>query len=197
MTELLAMTCDTCGQPMLPNVSTLDEQGCLWICINPRCPEQGAGELEAGDLVEAGVPEALAGRLTRLIAHYVEEREAPSRTWERARADLMTLRGHLLEMGRLAEVAGAVACHLDEALSVSYMSNQFAEAEEAKQSLVVTAALCATVGRIVADAASRLHDIDPELPGFMPFADHYHSSDVAQRPPRNRRSSLVHERPSS
>ena len=72
-------------------------------------------------------------------------------------------------MGRLAEVAGAVACHLDEALSVSYMSNEFAEAQDAKQSLAVTAALCATVGRTVADAASRLHDIDPELPGFMPF----------------------------
>ena len=90
MTELLAMTCDTCGQPMLPNVSTLDEQGCLWICINPRCPEQGAGELEAGDLVEAGVPEALAGRLPRLTAHHVPDREAPPRTREPARADLTT-----------------------------------------------------------------------------------------------------------
>jgi hypothetical protein len=169
MTELLAMTCDACGEPMLPNVSTLDEHGCLWICINPRCPELRVGEIETEDLVEAGVPEALAGRLTRLIDHYVEDREAPPRTRERARADLATLRGHLLEMGRLAETTGAIACHLDEALSVSYMSNEFAEAQEAKQSLAVIAALCATVGRTVADAASRLHDVDPELPGFMAF----------------------------
>lgn len=55
MTELLAMTCDACGEPMLPNVSTLDEDGCLWICINPRCPELRVGELEAADLEEAGV----------------------------------------------------------------------------------------------------------------------------------------------
>jgi hypothetical protein len=169
MTELLAMTCDACGEPMLPNVSTLDERGCLWICINPRCPELRVGELEVGDLVEAGVPEALAGRLTRLIDHCVEEREAPPRTRERAQADLATLRAQLLEMGRLAEVAGAVACHLDEALLVSYTSDDFAEAQDAKRALAVIAALCATVGRTVADAASRLHDVDPELRGFMAF----------------------------
>jgi len=169
MTELLAMTCDACGEPMLPNVSTLDEHGCLWICINPRCPELHVGEIETEDLVEAGVPQALAGRLARLIDHYVGEREAPPRTRERAQADLATLRGHLLEMGRLAEVAGAVACHLDEALSVSYMSNEFAEAQDAKQALAVVAALCATVGRTVAGAAGRLHDVDPELPGSMAF----------------------------
>ena len=72
-------------------------------------------------------------------------------------------------MGRLAEAAGAVACHLDEALSVSYHSDDFAEAQDAKQALAVVAALCATVGRTVADAASRLHDVGPELPGFMAF----------------------------
>jgi len=171
MTELLAMTCDVCGEPMLPNVSTLDEHGCLWICINPRCPELRVGELEIGDLVEAGVPEALAGRLSRLIARYVEEREALPRTRERAQADLATLRGQLLEMGRLAETAGAIACHLDEALSVSFMSNEFAEAQEAKQALAVVAALCATVGRTVADAASRLRGVGPELPGFMAFGE--------------------------
>jgi len=169
MTELLAMTCDACGEPMLPNVSTLDEHGCLWICINPRCPELRAEELEAADLVEAGVPEALAGRLTRLVDHYVAERESPPRTRERAQADLATLRAQLLEMGRLAETTGAIACHLDEALCVSFTSNDFAEAQEAKQSLAVVAALCATVGRTVADAASRLHGVDPALQGFMAF----------------------------
>ncbi len=40
MTELLAMTCDACGEPMLPNVSTLDADGCLWICIDPRSPRE-------------------------------------------------------------------------------------------------------------------------------------------------------------
>ena len=169
MTELLAMTCDACGEPMLPNVSTLDEHGCLWICINPRCPELRAGELEAADLEEAGVPQALAGRLARLIAHYVAEGEEPPGTRERAQADLASLRAQLLEMGRLAETTAAVAAHLDDALSVSFTSDDFAEAGEAKQSLAVVAALCATVGRTVADAASRLHGIDPELPGFMAF----------------------------
>ena len=61
MGELLAVTCDSCGAPMVPNVSTLDEDGCGWICLDPGCPELAAGELEAADLVEAGVPEALAG----------------------------------------------------------------------------------------------------------------------------------------
>ena len=28
MGELLAVTCDSCGTPMVPNVSTLDEDGC-------------------------------------------------------------------------------------------------------------------------------------------------------------------------
>ena len=35
----------------------------------------------------------------------------------------------------------------------------------------MVAALCATVGRTVADAASRLRGVDPELPGFMAFGD--------------------------
>ena len=88
MGELLAVTCDSCGEPMVPNVSTLDEDGCGWICLNPGCPELAAGELEAEDLVEAGVPEALAGRLARLIDHYVdaEEARAVRRTRPRGRA---------------------------------------------------------------------------------------------------------------
>ncbi len=122
MTELLAMTCDACGEPMLPNVSTLDADGCLWICINPRCPELHAEELDAADLEEAGVPRALAGRLARLILHYVAEGEEPPRTREDAQADLATLRAQLLEMGRLAETTAAIAGRLDDALSVSYQA---------------------------------------------------------------------------
>ena len=52
MAELLAVTCDSCGEPMVPNVSTLDDDGCGWICLSPGCPELAAGELEAEDLVE-------------------------------------------------------------------------------------------------------------------------------------------------
>ena len=68
--EPFALTCDSCGEPLLPNVSQADADGCLWICIDPDCPELCAAELETGDLVEAGVPKALAGRLVRLIDFY-------------------------------------------------------------------------------------------------------------------------------
>ena len=111
MGELLAVTCDSCGEPMVPNVSTLDDDGCGWICLNPGRPELAAGELEAEDLVGAGVStswgtdsgvedEALAGPLTRLIAHYAGARgceaNAVVRARERAQADLARLRGLLL-----------------------------------------------------------------------------------------------------
>ena len=138
MGELLAVTCDSCGAPMVPNVSTLDEGGCGWICLDPGCPELAAGELEAEDLVEAGVPQALAGRLARLIEHYADEEEAraaaaaaPARepaspARERAQADLARLRGLLLELGRLAEGGGALAARLNDSLAVSYLSHDFA-----------------------------------------------------------------------
>ena len=125
MGELLAVTCDSCGEPMVPNVSTLDADGCVWICLSPGCPELAAGELEAEDLVEAGVPEALAGRLARLVDHYVDAEEARAREADapgergRAQADLARLRALLLELGRLAEGAGALAAGLNDALVVS------------------------------------------------------------------------------
>ena len=112
MGELLAVTCDSCGEPMVPNVSTLDDDGCGWICLNPGCAELAAGELEAEDLVEAGVPEALAGRLARLVDHYADaeeargrEADAPARARERAQADLARLGAVILELGRLAATA--------------------------------------------------------------------------------------------
>ena len=179
MGELLAVTCDSCGEPMVPNVSTLDEDGCGWICLNPGCPELHADELEAGDLVEAGVPQALAGRLARLIDHYVEGCAAPARSREQAQADLASLRMQLLEMGRLAETSGAIAAHLNDSLHVEYRSNDCAAAQDAKQALAVAAALCATVRRIVAAADTGLYaaTVDlgraagRELPGFMPLND--------------------------
>ena len=68
--EPFALTCASCGEPLLPNLSQADADGCLWICINPDCPELCAGELETGDLAEGGVPEALAARLVRLVDYY-------------------------------------------------------------------------------------------------------------------------------
>ena len=171
MGELLAVTCDSCGEPMVPNVSTLDDDGCGWICLSPGCPELAAGELEAEDLVEAGVPEALAGRLARLVAHYADAREceadAPARARERAQADLARLRGLVLELGRLAEGAGALAAHLSDSLVVSYHSDDFAEAQEAKQALTAVGALCAVLCRTAGDAQDCLAGIDAELPGLL------------------------------
>ena len=174
MGELLAVTCDSCGQPMVPNVSTLDDDGCGWICLNPGCPELAAGELEAADLVEAGVPEALAGRLARLIDHYEDaaqaharEAGAPAWTRERAQAELARLRALVLEVGRLAEGAGALAADLNDALAVSYHSDDFAEAQDAQRLLAATAALCGAAGHAAADAAECLAGIDPELPGLL------------------------------
>jgi hypothetical protein len=43
MPEPFALTCDCCAEPMLPNLSQADADGCLWICINPDCPELCAG----------------------------------------------------------------------------------------------------------------------------------------------------------
>ena len=83
------------------------------------------------------MPEALAGRLARLVDHYVDaeeargrEADAPTRARERAQADLARLHALLLELGRLAEGAGALAAHLSDALVVSYQSDGFAEAQE-------------------------------------------------------------------
>ena len=177
MGELLAVTCDSCGEPMVPNVSTLDDDGCGWICLNPGCPELAAGELEAEDLVEAGVPEALAGRLARLIVHYADaeeararEPDAPARARERAQADLARLYGLLLELGRLAESAGTLAAHLNDALAVSYQSGDFAEAQEAKQALAAVGAHCAVLRCAAGDAQDWLAGVNPELPG-LPTAD--------------------------
>ena len=174
MGELLAVTCDSCGEPMVPNVSTLDDDGCGWICLSPGCPELAAGELEAEDLVEAGVPEALAGRLARLVDHYVDaeeargrEADAPARARERAQADLARLHALLLELGRLAEGAGALAAHLSDALVVSYHSDDFAEAQDARQALAAVGALCAVLRRTAGDAQDRLAGIDSELPGLL------------------------------
>ena len=174
MGELLAVTCDSCGEPMVPNVSRLDDDGCAWICLNPVCPELAAGELEAEDLVEAGVPEALAGRVAWLIEHYVDTEEArpcgadaSARARERAQADLARLHALLLELERLARGAGVLAAHLNDSLGVSYQSDDFAEAQEAKQALAAVGALCVTLRRTAADAQEWAAGIAAELPGLL------------------------------
>jgi hypothetical protein len=174
MGELLAVTCDSCGESMVPNVSTLDDDGCGWICLSPGCPELAAGELEAEDLAEAGVPEALAGRLARLVDHYVDaeeargrEADAPAQARERAQAALARLRALVLELGRLAEGAGALATHLSDSLAVSYHSDDFAEAQDARQALAVAAALCTSIRRTAGHAQERLAGVDAELPGLV------------------------------
>jgi len=171
-------------------VSTLDTDGCLWICLSPGCPKLAAGELEAEDLAGAGVStsagtgsdvedEALAGRLARLVDHYVDaeeararEADAPARARERAQADLARLHSLLLELGRLAEGAGALAAHLSDSLVVSYHSGDFAEAEQARQSLAAVGALCAVLLRTAGDAQDHLAGVDSELPGLL-ATDHF------------------------
>ena len=72
----------------------------------------------------------------------------------------------MLELGRLAEAAGAVAAHLNDALAVSYLSNDFAEAQQAREALAAVGALCATLRRTAADAQEWAAGIDVELPGL-------------------------------
>ena len=57
MPEPFALTCDSCGQPLLPNLSQADAHGCLWICINPGCSELCAGELETVDGLDLSRPD--------------------------------------------------------------------------------------------------------------------------------------------
>jgi hypothetical protein len=61
-----ALTCGSCGEPMVPNLSQAHADGCLWICVNPDCPTLCAGELETEDLVEGGAAaQLIAARRTR------------------------------------------------------------------------------------------------------------------------------------
>ena len=128
MPEPFALTCDSCGEPLLPNLSQADADGCLWICIDPDCPELCAGELETEDLVEGGVPKALAAHLVRLIDFYEDTIEelrgqqgvegggaaAPTLTnsRERAQADLAALRRQVRELRRRSALAAAAAGQL-------------------------------------------------------------------------------------
>ena len=191
MPEPFDVTCSICGEPMLPNLSQADADGCLWICINPDCPELCAGELETEDLVEGGVPQALAARLVRLIDYYedtIEELHAQcpgngeegaeagdggaaapplAGSRERAQADLASLCRLVRELRRRSALAAAAADQLSLELAVSYHSDDFAEAQDAQRALAAAAALCGAARHAAADAEECLAGIDPELPGLL------------------------------
>lgn len=71
------VTCEECGSPMLPNLSTEDEDGYGWACVNVTCADgrHEADEVEAEDLVAVGVPEWLAILVERAIERLAAERE--------------------------------------------------------------------------------------------------------------------------
>ena len=190
MPEPFDVTCSICGTPMLPNLSQADADGCLWICIDPDCPELCAGELETEDLVEGGVPKALAARLVRLIDYYedtIEELHAQGAgdgeegadagggaaapplagSRERAQADLASLCRQVRELRRRSALAAAAADQLGLELVVSYHSDDFAEAQDAQRALAAAAALCGAARHAAADAEECLAGIDPGLPGLL------------------------------
>ena len=191
MPEPFDVTCSICGTPMLPNLSQADADGCLWICINPDCPELCAGELETEDLVEGGVPKALAARLVRLIDFYedtIEELHAQGAahgeegaeaggggaaapaarglTRAGARADRVALPSGARAAARFA-LAAAAADQLGVELAISFHSDDFAEAQDAQRALAATAALCGAAHHAAAGAEECLAGIDPELPGLL------------------------------
>jgi len=195
MPEPFDFTCDSCGEPMLPNLSQADADGCLWICIDPDCPELCAAELETEDLVEGGVPQALAARLVRLIDFYEDTIEelhaqgaghgeegadaggggaaAPPLTGsrERAQADLAALRRQVRELRRRSALAAAAADQLGLELVVSYTSDDFAEAQDAQCALAAAAALCGAARHAAVNAEECLAGIDPGLPGLLTTSD--------------------------
>jgi len=194
MPKPFALTCGICGEPMLPNLSQADADGCLWICIDPDCPELCAAELETEDLVEGGVPRALAARLVRLIGFYedtIEESRAacaggqeggtdagggaaaPPLTGsrERAQADLASLCRQVRELRRRSALSAAAADQLGLELVVSYTSDDFAEAQDAQRALAAAAALCGAARHAAADAEECLAGIDSALPGLLTTSD--------------------------
>jgi hypothetical protein len=56
----------TCGEPMIPNISTGDDDGYGWSCTNLSCGDFAGGEIEADDLIACGCPEWLARRIEAL-----------------------------------------------------------------------------------------------------------------------------------
>lgn len=65
------LTC-ICGKPMIPNISTGDEDGYGWICTNRQCGDWTGGEIEAEDLIVCGCPRWLAERIEALADAVLE-----------------------------------------------------------------------------------------------------------------------------
>lgn len=61
------LSCDRCGQWMIPNISTGDEEGYGWICTSEDCPDFNGYELETEDLILCGVPAWVAIRIAALV----------------------------------------------------------------------------------------------------------------------------------
>lgn len=70
--ETTVMVCDSCKKPMFPNLSTWDDDGCVWICTTPDCSEWSGGELEPEDLVAVGCPPWIALRVAELADKLLE-----------------------------------------------------------------------------------------------------------------------------
>lgn len=60
--------CDHCGHAMIPNVSSEDQDGLLWICMTYDCAEFNGQEIEAEDLIAVGCPEWVANRFEDLAS---------------------------------------------------------------------------------------------------------------------------------
>ena len=70
-TEDTVCVCDPCGSPMIPNVSTMDEEGCAWSCTTYGCPDFTGDEIETEDLEALGVPTWIADRFAALSSAYL------------------------------------------------------------------------------------------------------------------------------
>ena len=69
------LVCAHCHKPMLPNVSTWDEEGCAWICTTSGCPDFTGDEIETEDLEALGVPSWIAERVAALADAYLDKED--------------------------------------------------------------------------------------------------------------------------
>ena len=166
MGDALAVRCEWCGEPMVPNVSTLDDDGCGWTCLTPECPEFSASELEAADLEEAGVPSGLARRLARLVEHCLDLRSASSAGRVDGVTVLDEMRANLTDSRRLATKASHIARQASEALPVPLPSNRSEASQQAKTDLAIASVLSLLAARSAHEAQVAIAGIDAELPGL-------------------------------
>jgi hypothetical protein len=90
MGELLTVTCDSCGEPMVPNASTLDEDVCGWICLSAAA--------------RSLLPGSWRPRRWQEPACQRDGEPARMSKNRRSPADLARRRGLLLELRRLAGI---------------------------------------------------------------------------------------------